>query len=581
MLTKKKWASLCMLLIVSSLLFSACGASTPEVIEKVVTQVVKETVVVEGTPQIVEKEVTKIVEVEKVVTATPEPAKGPMTGGTLVMALESEPTTLDPHFSSFGGREFLYLGATLVAKDPFQDGAYVGYLAESWETSDDGLVWDFTLRKDVKFHDGNPLTAHDYAWTFQRALDPEINSPAAGSALSSVASAEAVDDYTLRLTLHQPYFPLLENLELGFAQPLSQEAVEKWGDEYGRHPVGVGPFMFKEWVTGEKVVLERNPDYNWAPAFQHQGPAYVESLVVRYLPEYATRLAGVEAGEIDFLAGVLDKDVQLLQDTGAVAIYEGYGGGMDPYVALNVAQPPFDDIRVRQAFNYAVDKDALIQIVAGGKGIPQYGPISQATHGYWPGVEYIGYQYDLDKAKALMAEAGYTENADGMLEKDGQPLELVLKAFQGGAFNRATEVLQAQYKDLGVDVTIEEKDQGVLYGELLSGNFNAAVSGFDYTEFAVVPIFFHSGNIGGLNYVGVNDPELDALLDATNNETDPEKRQKAADDAQRVLVEKAYAVPLFTPTGYVATSSRLQGVVPETFGTSLNRFYINDLYIEE
>ncbi len=586
---KKKWVSLSVLLMVSGLILAACATPTPEVIEKVVTQVVKETVVVEGTPQVfekevtkvVEKEVTKVVEVEKVVTATPEPTKGPKEGGTLVIAMDSEPLTLDPHFSGSGGREFLYLGATLVAKDPFQDGAYVPYLAESWETSEDGLIWDFKIREDVKFHNGTPLTAHDFVWTFERALDPEINSPAAGSSLGSVAAVEAVDDYTLRLTLHQPYYPLLENLELGFGQPLSKEAVEEWGEEYGRHPVGVGPFKFKEWVTGEKVVLERNPDYTWAPPFLHPGPAYIETIVVRYIPEYATRLAGMETGEIDFVAGVLDKDVQLLKGTGKIDVYEGYKGGMTPYVALNIAQPPFDDLRVRQAFNYAMNKEGLIQVVVGGKGIPQYGPISLVTHGYWPGVEYVGYHYDLDKAKELLAEAGYTANAEGMLEKDGQPFELALKAFQGGSFDKVTEVLQAQYKELGVSVEIEKKEAGVLYGELMTGQFAAVVFGYDYTEFAVVPIFFHSSNIGAMNFTSVNDPELDAFLDATNYETDPERRQRAADDAQRRIVEQAYVVPIFTPTQFAAISTRVQGVVPETFGTTLNRFYLNDLYLED
>lgn len=580
MQSKKQLISLFVLVLFVLGLF-ACTAPTPEVIEKVVTEVVMETVVIEGTPQVVEKEVTRVVEVEKEVTSTPEPVKGPAVGGTLVVAAAAEPTTLDPHLSGSGGGLLLYLGATLVAKDPYQEGAYVPYLAESWTTSDDGLVWDFKLREDVKFHNGNPLTANDYVWTIERMLNPDLKSPAAAGTLGAVASVEAVDDYTLRLTLSQPYYPLLENLELGFNQPLSQQAVEEWGEEYGRHPVGVGPYVFKEWVTGEKIILERNPDFNWAPAFLHQGAPYIQTIEVRIIPEYASRLAGMEAGEITFVDTLLNKDVQLLQDTGLIDIYEGYKGGMTPYITLNNAQAPFDDVLVRQALNYAVDKDSLIQIVVGGKGIPQYGPISVATHGYWPGVEYVGYKYDLEKAKALLQEAGYAPNADGIMEKDGQPLAITFKTYQDEIFVKVAEVLQAQFADLGVSVEIAVEEPGVLYGDLLSGQYNASIMGYDYTEFAVVPVFFHSSNIGAMNFISVNDPELDALLDVTNTATDPETRQKAADDAQRRIVEQAYAVPLYTPTQFAAVNKTVKGVIPETFGTAFNRFYLNDLYIEE
>ena len=523
---------------------------------------------------------TKIVEVEKVVTATPEPPKEPKVGGTLVISYAGEPATLDIHHSNFAGREFMHLGATLVAKDP-KTGEYLPYLAESWEVSEDGLAWDFTLRKDVKFHDGTPLTAHDYAWTFQRALDPETKSPAAGSTFASIASAEAVDDYTLRLTLYQPFFPLLENLELGFAQPLSKAAVEKWGEQYGRNPVGVGPYKFKEWVTGEKVILERNPDYNWAPPFLHQGPAYIETIEWRYIPEYATQIAGLEAGEIDHIEYVLSKDVQRLIDSGKVQMFEAYNGGMRPYVTLNVSQPPFDDLKVRQAFNLAVDREAVIKVIADGAGVPQYGPIAHVTHGYWPGVEYIGYKYNLDKAKALMAEAGYTVGSSGVLEKDGQPLKVVLKTQPVDPYDKLAEVLQQQYKALDVDVEIEQKEYGAVAADLMGGTYQASVAGYDYTEFFVVWVFFHSSNIGALNFIRMDDPELDALLDATNYETDPDKRQEACNEAQRRIVEQAYVVPLFTPTVFLPMSSRVQGASLDTFSATGNRLYVNDLWIED
>ena len=513
------------------------------------------------------------------VAATTSP-KGPTSGGKIVIAYSSEPETLDPHKSRFGGREFQAIGATLIAKDP-KTGAYVPYLASSWKVSADGLVWDFTLRQDVKFHDGSPLKAQDYAWTIKRAADPQTKAPAAARALGPLASAEAVDDYTLRLTLSKAYFPLLEGLELGFMQPLSKAAVEKWGDQYGRHPVGVGPFKFKEWITGDKVVLERNPDFKWAPAFmKNTGAPYVETVEYRYIPEYATAIAGLEAGQVDYF-NALPQDIARLKTSGKVQVFETYMGGMSPYVSLNVSKPPFNDVKVRQAFNFAADKDALIKIVAGGSAIPQYGPISQVTHDYWNGVEQIGYKFDLAKAKALMTDAGYKPGSDGILAKDGKPFQLTLRAPSAEPFSKVAEVLQQQYKSLGIDVKIQLSESAALAADAMKGNHEATVTGYDYTDFDVVWIFFHSSGVGGLNYSQLKDPDLDKLLDATRNQTDAAKRTEAAGQAQKRLVEQAYFVPLYTPKTFLIMGSRVKGVSLDTFSIMGNRLYLNDLYVEK
>ncbi|MCU0514334.1 MAG: ABC transporter substrate-binding protein, partial [Anaerolineae bacterium] len=197
------------------------------------------------------------------------PAQAQEPGGRMVIAINIEPTTFDAHLTNGAGSISL-IGATLVARDPQTDDL-VPYLATGWTTSADGLVWDFALREDVIFHNGDPLTAADYAWTFNRWLNPETASPSV-AAVSAIIAAEAVDTYTLRLTLAIPFAPLLDNLTVAYAQPLSRRAVEEGGSGYGVQPVGVGPFRFKEWIPGERFVVERNPDYNWAPNFVHQGP---------------------------------------------------------------------------------------------------------------------------------------------------------------------------------------------------------------------------------------------------------------------------------------------------------------------
>lgn len=491
---------------------------------------------------------------------------GPQPGGTIMIAYPDEPATLDPHLARGGGRELTLLGATLVAKEP-QTGAYVPYLAKSWTVSEDGLVWEFVLRDDVTFHNGDPLTAQDYAWTFQRMMDPALQSPAM-AAFQTLASAEAVDATTLRLTLNSPYYALLESLELGFAQPLSRRAVEAAGAAYGRNPVGVGPFKFKTWETGVKIVLERNPDFAWAPAFlQNQSAPYLDAIEVRYLPEYATIIAGLEAGEIDVFDEVQPQDIPALAEAG-FQISDAVFAGSFPYLSINVARKPFDDIKVRQALNYAIDKDALIKVVMGGQALPQAGPLSSSVHGYEPEIETIGYSYDPAQAQALLSEAGYAPGA----------LALVIKAPAIAMFPKVAEVLQSQLQAAGFAATIQQGEYGAMVGDAVTGNYDVMVAGYEFTDADVLHVFFHSSNLGAYNISQLNDPALDAILDRLRTETDPDARQVAASEAQRTIVEQAYVAPLFTPINKIPVSSRLRDVVISSSG---NRFYYNDAYLAE
>ena len=576
----------CLALVVS--LLAACGgAAEPEVVEKEVTRVVqetvletvKETVVVEGTPQVVEQQVTRVVEVEKIVTATPESEPVPAVGGKLVYLLNSEGDSLDPHRVVGGmvSTVLKYIGASLVTKDPWS-GEYIPYLAESWSVSEDGLTWEFKLREDVLFHDGTPFTAHDYVWTFERIMDPKTMSPTAAAILRGVAGVEAVDDYTFRINMAWPNFPLLENLtDPVFMQPQSGAYVERVGEEaYSRNPVGVGPYKFKEWVTGEKIVLERNPDFSWGPVWTRGGAPHIETIEFRIISEYATVLAGLEAEEIDF-APLEIKDVERIRDTGQFQVLEAIHAGVSPDLDINVSKPPFDDIRVRQAFNYAVDRDVIIQVVALGHAQVQQGPISPAVSGYWPGVEYIGYSHNLGKAKSLMKEAGYTYNDAGMLEKDGQPFQLVLKVGANyGEDVRLAAILQEQFKALGVEVEIEQIEFGVLISEAQKGDYFMQIDGWSWPDSSLMYAMFHSSMMGSENVFFVDDPKLDQILEAMVFATSAEANQEAANEAQRYIVEQSFIIPFYTATNYTALSSKVQGAVFSLTGDLL----LFDAYIE-
>ena len=249
-----------------------------------------------------------------------EAAPDSMMGGTLRIALPADITSLDLHKTSRGDDALVvgqWFNATLITQN--SDGEFIGYLAESWEFSEDGLTWTFHLRDDVTFHNGDALTAHDFVWTYERALDPDLASPGTGKRLNGM-TFEATDDYTLVFNFPTPTISLLQFVTWGYMAPMSQRAVEEGGAEYEPNPVGTGPYRVVDVRPGEGLTLERWDDYNWGPAFfegANSGPYYFDAIEFSILPEEATRVAALEAGDIDFVNGVSNPlDVPILEAAG-------------------------------------------------------------------------------------------------------------------------------------------------------------------------------------------------------------------------------------------------------------------------
>jgi peptide/nickel transport system substrate-binding protein len=509
----------------------------------------------------------------------PTTADGPKVGGRFVWAVTVEPSSLDAQKTaeSIADTVLQFIGAALVAKDP--DNNYVPWVAESWDTSEDGLTWTFKLRHDIKFQDGTPLTANDYVWSINRALDPATQSPVTSQILAQVTQVEAPDDYTLVMTLNEPYAPFLDNLTSpGYLQPLSQAWVEKHGDDYARNPMSIGPYTLKEWMTGSHIILERNPDYTWQPAFvKHQGPYYIQEIEFRIIPELATIVAGLEAGEIDYYAGVDPQQVNRIQDTGIYEILNFYSTGALPYVTFNVSKPPFDDLKVRQAFNSAIDRQAMIDVIVKGNGKIQYGPITPATIGYWPGVEDIGYNYDLEKAKSLLLEAGYADaNGDGILDKDGQPFTVPFTTLS--VWTREAEMIKEMLKAVGVDLDIQQMENAVMIGNVVGGNYQVSMFGFGWPNYDILWMTFNSKQEGILNLAHNNDPELDGYLDAMRTEIDLSKHEEAVNKAQQRIVEQAYMAPLYYQTYFAPMHKKVKGAI---LSPNNNALYLEDAWIEE
>lgn len=583
MLLKRTLLVPVLFMLMATLLLGACQPAAPAAEEHAPTQEEEAAPPVEeASPAEEEAPMEEETPTEEAVPADEEaPVEEEVhQGGKITLILQTDPVSLDVHYA--GGEENMELtlmGSNLVAMHP-ETNEYVPYLAKSWKVSEDGLTYDFFLRDDVYFHNGDPLTAHDFVYTIQRALDPEIGSAFAGPLWGGFVEYEAVDDYTLRLQLAQPNFPMFYNIAGGGAtQPVSQRAIEEGGADYARNPVGVGPFVFKEWQTGERIVYERNPEYAWAPEFiENSGAPYIDTVELRIIPEYSTRIAGLEAEELDFV-DIESQDVSRISEDERFTMFSKMDQGMWPYVAFNVSQPPFDNILVRKAFNLAVNREALVTLVLSGYGMPLYGPITHSTVGYYPGVEDIGYHYDLEMAKELMQEAGFTYNDNDMLiAPEGEPFQLDFYVAEFENRPKAAQAVIEIYKALGVELNIVVEELYVGFTRFLNGEYQIGLSGLGHGEADIMYFGLHSSMMGAVNVSNLQDPVLDEILERTRTAIDPEERQEAVNEAQIYIIEQAYIVPLYTNINYFALNNRVKNFVYHPAGYHI---WLEDAYIVE
>jgi peptide/nickel transport system substrate-binding protein len=490
-------------------------------------------------------------------TAVP-PTEAPPSkiGGNLIYISTEEPDTLDIQTSvmSIASMVTSFMMDGLVSKD--MNGKYVPSIAENWEISPDGLIWTFTIRQDVKFHNGDPLTANDWVYTFNRALDPNFVAPGTAPALASVESVVATDDYTLVITLKEPNFYFLDNLSINSYQGvISQRAVQEGGVKYGQSEIGIvgtGPYKFKEWVQDESIIIERNPDYSWGPIqFEgaNTGPWNIETITFRVVPDMSTILASMEAGEVS-LSGVQPQDVQTVTDTGYYNILSGPTPGIY-YTLINSSKPPMDNVHFRRALNYATNRDEIVQVVLFGVGTKILGPLSPVMIGYNPIQETYGLDYNPDKAREEFQLAGYTYGADGMLlNPDSTPLEVNYWSTSDEVSIKGAQVWQAQMAAVGLKLNLQQLEWGTLAAQLAAGDYEFCLMGVGYPTADILYLAYHSP--GAALWTFANDPTLDGLLEKMRTETDQTAQQEAVNAAVKYLIDNAYLVPFVSPLSFTA-----------------------------
>ncbi|RNB78521.1 ABC transporter substrate-binding protein [Brevibacillus fluminis] len=481
----------------------------------------------------------------------------PQKGGTLTIAETAEPDTLDAQKTFMSQGDFVsgFMGGSLLTFDP-QTNELKPYLAESYTISEDGKTVTFKIRTGVKFHDGTPLNAAAFKASYERALAKETASPITASNLPSVKSLSAPDDTTLIFHLEKPAAPLLPHLTYqGYMQPLSMEAIKKFGKEYGRNPVGVGPWKFESWKTGESVSMVRNEEFNWAlPYAENKGAPRPDKLVIKFIKDNQTMLAALDSGAVD-IATVRGKDIKKYKNNDKFTVLEGTEPVMK-CISMNVENEFLKDVNVRKAINLAINKEALIQADLQGEGVPVYGPIPSMMFGYDPAVEQYGYKYSVEEAKKMLEAAGWKENAQGIREKGGKTLSLSLMISDAKPGN---QLVQSMLKEIGIDVQMKMVETAAFFEEEMKGTYDLAMDEYGDVDPDILFLMMHSSQIGVVNPGRINNKEIDTLLEKGRMTRNEEDRKKIYTDIQKVTVEQAFMVPLYTSKVFKVVNNRVQG----------------------
>ncbi len=519
--------------------------------------------------------------------APEDPSPTDASGGTLVYATgDAEPTCLDPHV---GGNYPQALISTqylepLVGRD--SQGQIQPWLATEWEVADDGLTWDLTLGEGITFTDGTPLNAEAVKVNVEHLQDPETASSTGYLAVEKIAEVEPVSETHVRFHLSEPDSSLLESFSQQWTAIQSPEGIARGMDENCAAPIGTGPFVVKEWVPQQHVLLERNEDYNThGPEATHDGPALLEAIEWRFVPDPATRQAALTSGEVHMIDNPEPDAIAGAPDT--VTHIDAPRPGSVNRIELNSAQAPFDDVRVREAFIRVADIGPGIDTLYQGVAERSYSPLSS--------VEPFAYSDDSlftpdpAQAETLLDEAGWEEtDAEGYRIKDGERLTVrfPVSTNQSVAAERALfEQIQSQAKAVGFEVILTPLDLSAWYQALEAPESESDGYGYEavsapYTKVGpdVLRILYHSdGTIPApsgyfANHAQIIDEEVDELLEQAARDSDPELRNDTYEEVQRRVLEGYYILPLYDQQNHFLISGA-EGIT--TLGTVATPTFIN------
>lgn len=492
----------------------------------------------------------------------------PTPGGTLTLGYLAEPPIMDPRVSGSAEATNLMINLfdTLVTLDRDSGDLKPG-LALSWDGSPDGKSFTFKLQSGVKFHDGTPFNAAAVKYTYDSIVDPALKSLSAIGALGPYDATTVVDDQTVTVQFKDAYAPFLNSLSGTILAPVSPTAADAGADTFGHNPVGTGPFVFKEWKQKIALTMTKNPDYNWSVGvYQHKGPAYLDQIDVKFIPDQTTLSGSLKSGEITITDGVLPQDMKTLQSDSKFETLDPSVPGVPQILPLNAVKPPTDDLKVRQAILYAIDLKTLVDTLWFGTVKVAHGPLASSTWSYNSKVESM-YGYDADKAAQLLDEAGWKKGSGGVRQKNGETMNIVYITTSGVA-GKAGELVQAYLTDVGMKVDLQVLEYAATADLYLAGKHNIARLGYTGVDPYVLTTLFSSRNIQGTNFNRTMKPDadLDKMLDDATAEMDRDKRKQEYFAIQEYIMNQALMIPLWEQSVLWGASSDVKGLHPQVLG---------------
>ncbi len=494
-------------------------------------------------------------------------ADEPSYGDAIIVSSISDAHTLVPILASDSSSAdicgMLFNGLTKYDKDV----RIIGDLAESWDILEDGLVIVFHLRKNVKWHDGVPFTARDVLFTYNKLIDPKVKTPYSGD-FERVKSLEIVDDYTLKVLYKEPFAPALSSWGMWIMPEhiLKNEDLNKTA--FGRHPVGTGPYIFKSWKTGEKIELVSNRDY-------FELKPYIDRYIYRIIPDDATIFLELQTQGVDLSTL---SPLQYTRQTNNVFFREHYNKFRYPsfgytYMAYNLSDPKFQDARVRQAMNYAVNKEEMAKTIFFGLAEVTTGPFMKDSWAYNKDVKPA--PYDVAKARKLLGEAGWkdTDN-DGWLEKNGERFEFTVLVNQGnGERQRSAEMIQKYLKDVGIRMKIRIVEWNTMINEFIDKRrFEAVMMGWFLSRDPDNYDIWHSSKTreGEFNFVGYKNEEVDRLLTFGRRTFDETKRAAIYHRVHELIYADQPYMFLYSSDILPIVNSRFRNVEASPIGIGYN-----------
>ncbi|MBI5188678.1 MAG: ABC transporter substrate-binding protein [Nitrospirae bacterium] len=478
--------------------------------------------------------------------------KEPKNNNILTIAIESNPTNLDPRFSTdaVSAKITTLIFNGLLKRDETM--RLIPDLAEDWEMRD-GFTYIFRLKKGIKFHDGREITSKDVKYTYEFILDPVNKSPKKGG-YDRIKEIKVSDDYTVIFILKEPFAPFLDNMTLGI---VPEHAAREKGKDFSSHPIGTGPFIFKEWKQDERVMLTANNNY-------FEGRPAIDGVIYRIIPDETIRVLELEKGNIHLLMNPITSDIlPRFERNLELKVIKKIGTNYS-YIGFNLNDPVLKNLKVRQAIAHAIDRDGICKHILKGLAKKSDGILTEYNWAYEPDLRK--YEYNPELSKKLLDEAGYPPLTPTLSPKGrgGIRFKITFKTSQNEIRKRIAEVFQEQLRKVGIEMEIMTYEWGTFFSDIKSGNFQIfSLTWVGISDPDIFHYMFHSSSFppDGANRIRYSNPEIDSLLEHGRKTLQQEERKEIYGKIQKIISDELPYINLWHSVNVAIMKKNVEGFV--------------------